>query len=346
MTQKMDQKKLMNELKQGELQPLYLLYGEERFLVSHYAKAIETAVFGEENNGNHYKDVFDGPVPVHDIIMTAQTLPFFSDRRLIFVRDSRLFVTGRKDDSERMTKYLDKAPEKTMEKTTIVFIESEVDRRSKLFKQMSKIGAVLDCTTPMPQHLATWVIRQAKTHGKGMSPAVAQHLLRTVGTNMAIIYQEMDKLAAFCGPRADILPADIEAICTPTLESRIFDLIKAMGSGRVSGALAMYRDMLVLKESPIMILSMIIRQFRHILLCKCCKEKGLTIMQTETKLGLRDFMVLEALGQGARFTVSELLTALEDCMETDVKIKTGLLPPEFGVELLIIKYSSFGDGAE
>jgi len=325
----MDQKKFISDLKNGALQPCYLLYGEERFLVSHYSQAIENAV----NNGD-YKDVFDGAIPAHDIIIAAETLPFFAERRLIVVRDSRLFATGRKNDSEAIAEYLPKIPKETI----IVFTESDVDRRSKLFKQISKVGAVLDCTSPTPQTLATWVTRLAKEKGKAISPPVVHQLLRTVGANMTTISQEVGKLAAYCGDAPEITTADIEAICTPTLESRIFDLTKAMGNGRVSDALAMYRNMLILKESPIMILSMIIRQFRIILLSKCAKEKGMTIMQTAAKLNLRDFMISEALGHGQRFTVEQLIKALENCMETDVKIKTGLISPEFGVELLIIKY--------
>jgi len=325
----MDQKKFINDLKNGTLQSCYLLYGEERFLVSHYSQAIENAV----DNGD-YKDIFDGAIPTHDIILAAETLPFFANRRLIVVKDSRLFATGRKNDSEAIAEYLPKIPKETI----IVFVESDVDRRGKLFKQISKVGAVLDCTSPTPQTLATWVTRLAKEKGKTITPSVVQQLLRTVGANMTTISQEMDKLAAYCGENPEITAADIKTICTPTLESRIFDLTKAMGNGRVSDALSMYRNMLMLKESPIMILSMIIRQFRIILLSKCAKEKGMTIMQTVAKLNLRDFMVLEALEHGQRFTVQKLIKALEDCMETDVKVKTGLISPEFGVEMLIIKY--------
>jgi len=58
------------------------------------------------------------------------------------------------------------------------------------------------------------------------------------------------------------------------------------------------------------------------------------------EFNLRDFMVSEALGQGRRFSVADLLKALEDCLDTDVKIKTGLISPEFGVEMLIIKYGA------
>jgi len=331
----MEQKKLVNDLKNGEYKSSYLLYGEERYLVSHYAKAIENAIFGTKGeDSGHYKDVFDGAIPVRDIIMTAETLPFISERRLIYVRDSRLFATGRKNDSETMADYLPNTPKETI----IVFVESDVDRRSKLFKQISKVGAAIDCTPPTPQTLATWVMRIAKERGKTISPPVAHQLVRTIGTNMSAISQEIHKLSAYCGSSPEITIGDINAICTPTLESRIFDLTKAMGNGRVTDALAMYRNMLILKESPIMILSMIIRQFRIMLLCKCAKEKGMSIMQTASELSLRDFMVLEALGFGQRFTVKELLTALEDCRETDVKIKTGLISPEFGVEMLIIKY--------
>jgi len=329
----MEQKKLISDLKNGILQSSYLLYGEEKFLVSFYAQAIENAAATTQDSYN-YKDVFNNTTPAHEIIMTAETLPFLTERRLIFVRDSKLFVTGRKDDSEKMAEYLPKIPKETI----IVFIESDVDRRSKMFKQMSKVGVVLDCAPPTPQTLATWVTRLAKEKGKTFAPAAAHKFVQTVGTNMSAISQEMGKLAAYCGDNTEITTTDIETICTPTLESRIFDLTKAMCNGRAAEALARYRDMLILKESPIMILTMIVRQFRIILLSKCANEKGMTIYETAKEFNLRDFMVSEALGQGQRFSVAELLEALENCLDTDVKIKTGLISPEFGVEMLIVKY--------
>jgi len=232
-----------------------------------------------------------------------------------------------------MAKYLHSVPDQTV----IVFVESDVDRRSKLFKQISKVGCVVECQQQTPQMLATWVMRLAKEKGASMTALVAGQFVRIVGNNMSQLYQETAKLAAYTGGK-EITVDDIHQICTPTLESRIFDLIKAMGSGKAADALARYRDMLILKESPLMILSMIIRQFRIILISKCAKEKGMTIFQTAKDFNLRDFMVSEALDQGRKYTVSALVDALNDCMDTDVKIKTGLISAEFGVELLIVRY--------
>jgi len=329
----MEQKKLLSDLKNGNFAQAYLLYGSERYLVQHYAKEIEKAVL-KDSESDFCKDVFDGAIPTHEIIMAAETLPFFAGRRLIIVKDSRLFATGRKDDSEKMAEYLPKVPESTV----VVFVETDIDKRSKLFKQMAKVGAVLDCEPPAPNDLVKWVTRQAKEGGKVLPPPVAHHFVRTVGANMQALANEMAKLVAYCGDGEEITAADVNIICTPTLESRIFDLVKAMVSGRTGDALKLYNDMLTLKESSLMVLSMIIRQFRIVLLSKCAKERGMTIYDTAKELGLRDFMVQEALGQGRRFTVDGLLTALEDCMDTDVKVKTGLISPELGVEMLIMRY--------
>jgi len=329
----MDQKKLMSDLKSGTFFRSYLLYGAEQFLVSFYAKAIEKAAF-PDGVDPLCRDTFDGKTPAYDIIMAAETVPFLAERRFVLVRDSGLFDTGQKENSAVIAEFLEKIPDTTI----IVFAESKIDRRSKPFKEITKVGAVIDCAPPTPNELSTWVTRLAKEKGKKIAPPIAHQLVRTVGTNMWTLSTEMEKLAAYVGSGEEITAGDIETICTPTLESKIFDLTKAMFSGKVSVALSKYHDMLLLKESPIGILTMIIRQFRIILQSKCAKDKGMTIGQIAAEFKLYDFAVSEALGFAAKFTTKELVAALEECLALDVKVKTGLITPELGVELLIVKY--------
>jgi DNA polymerase-3 subunit delta len=323
----MEQKMLKAELSRGEVRNMYLLYGEERFLVLHYAAAIEKAL--ECTN----KDVFGGAVPVCEIIMAAETVPFSASdsKRLLLIRESKLFASGRKDESEKMADYLSEIPPDTV----MVFTESEVDRRTRIFKKFAESDCAVECAPLSPPDLIKWVAHLVKEHGKTISSAAANHLLRTVGNNMANLSNETNKLIHYCGDKSEITAQDITEICTPTLESRIFDLTKAMGAGRTSDTLKMYSDMIFLKESPLMILSMIIRQIRIILLCKCHAEKNTANIARE--LNLRDFIVSEALSQSRRFTKEKLLAALENCLDTDVRIKTGLLDAETGVEMLLVK---------
>lgn len=328
----MEQKRLKAELARGELRNIYLLFGDERFLVQYYAAAIENAI------GGYNKDVFDGAVAVAEIIMAAETLPFdsvFSAKRLIFVCDSKLFASGRKAESEEMAKYLPKIPLDTI----IIFIETEVDRRTRIFKKTVELGGAMECISLSPQDLTKWLIHLAKEKNRKMEAYTADFLIRTCGSNMSNLANEADKLFNFCGEEKEIFPQDIEEICTQTLESRIFDLTKATGTGRVGDALKIYRDMLILKESPIMILTMIIRQLRIILLCKCHSDKNTPKFQIAKNLNIRDFVVAEALNHARRFTTQELISGLTLCQDTDLNIKTGLISQEIGVELLIIKIS-------
>jgi DNA polymerase III delta subunit len=86
-----------------------------------------------------------------------------------------------------------------------------------------------------------------------------------------------------------------------------------------------------------MILTMIIRQLRIILLCKCHSEKSTPRADIAKELKIQDFVISEALSHSKRFTTGQLISALEGCQSTDIKMKTGLISPETGVELLIIE---------
>lgn len=319
-------KSIKEDLKTGDFKNIYLLFGEERFLVSYYSKALEETGYD--------KDVFDGKVGVQEIIMAASTLPFLTEKRLIYVRDSKLFTSGRKDDSEAMAVFLPNVPPETI----MVFVEADIDRRSRLYKKAAELGRVVDCEPPTPQALTNWIGKLLKEKGKTISPPTITQLIRTVGGNMTTISQEIEKLAAYSASETEITTTHITAICTPTLESKIFDLIKCMSVGQVSTALSLYRNMLILKESPLMILSMIIRQLRILLLVKSANAKKMPRTEIAKTLNLRDFIVMDAQEQCRRFSQEQLLDALEMCLDVDVKIKTGLVAADVGVEMLIVRF--------
>jgi len=322
----MDAKQLRDEIKRGEFRRLYLFYGEERYLVRHYANILAEAL-GEPDN-------FDASSPVGAIISAADSLPFFADKRLINVKDSKLFASGRKDDSETMTTYLPQIPESAV----LVFMESEVDRRGRLYKKAAEIGGVIECKTPQTQDLITWLSRTFSQSGKTVDPHVANLLIRYAASNMTAIAQEAEKLTAYAWGRTSITAQDIQAVCTPTLQARVFDLVAAMGEGRVSDALGLYHAMIQMKEQPLMILAMVIRQFRIILLVKAALERKMSKAQMAKELELRSFIVDEALGQARRFNIEKLFSALRDCQDVDYKVKNGLINAEIGVELLIVQY--------
>ena len=69
-----------------------------------------------------------------EIIGLADTMPFFAEKRLILMEDSGFFKGGA--GADELTEYMGGIPESTC----LVFVESEVDKRSRLYKAVKGIS--------------------------------------------------------------------------------------------------------------------------------------------------------------------------------------------------------------
>ncbi|MDE6182604.1 MAG: DNA polymerase III subunit delta, partial [Eubacteriales bacterium] len=165
------------------------------------------------------------------------------------------------------------------------------------------------------------------------------YLIRNVGGSMDMLYNEINKLINY-KKEEQITKQDIDTICTKSIESKVFELIDAIGNKKIEQAVGIYKNLIFNKIAPFMILSMIARQFRIILQVKYLDRQGKNIPSIANELGLRDFVVKQALAQSKYFTNKVLLEAINECLEIDNKAKTGIIQDELGVEMIIIKYSS------
>ena len=333
-------KELKNDFKINQFKSVYLLYGDESYMIRYYSDLFTERLLATDSltaDTVMNRDIFEGrDFDIDDVIDAAETLPFLSEHRLIYIKDSGLLTTGRKADSETLAKYLPSIPESSI----IIFVETVIDKRNKLYKLVASQGRAVECTSPSESDLIKWIGNIFKKKNKEINPQTARLLLSTVPKGMDQIYTEADKLGDFVGERSTITPDDIETVCTKSLEARIFDLVGFLCTGQTEKALVQYHNMLIAKEQPLMILTMMARQFRLVLQCKAATEKHMAGSQIAQSLGLRDFMVRDFVKQAQNFSVNQLIEALHECQDTDIRIKTGWIAGELGVELLIIKYSN------
>ena len=188
--------------------------------------------------------------------------------------------------------------------------------------------------------MGTWIKQRCKANGMQMSDGVLNLFLQTVDHDMENLDGELQKLIAYKGERAEIRAEDIRAVCTVSLEARVFDLVKAVAEKHPERAVQIYRTLLSMKESPYMVLSLITRQFRLILETMLLTQNGLTQEQIAARLELREFAVKEYQRQSKRFPVAGWKQAVRDCLQADLDIKSGRAAEETAVELLIMKYAA------
>ena len=124
-------KTIDNDIKTGQFKQIYLLYGEEQYLIRQYRDKLKHALAADDDTMNF--SAFSGSdINQKEIIDLAETLPFFADRRLILIEDSGLF----KKSAEELADYMSFIPETTY----FVFAEKEIDKKTKMYKQVKKNG--------------------------------------------------------------------------------------------------------------------------------------------------------------------------------------------------------------
>lgn len=330
-------KELKKQWKNGEFGRCYLFFGAETYLLKDYETALEKALLPEGTEMMNH-DIFEEKRATAAAIMdAAETFPFLNERRLVTVKNSEFFQKGgRKEEGEKLKEYLADIPESTC----LLFIEEKVEKTSALYKAVVKQGQAVEFKKLTEKDLGTWIKKLCKDNQKQMSESVLGLFLQTVDHDMENIEGELLKLIAYKGEESEIKAEDIRAVCTVSLEARVFDLVKAVAEKRPEKAVQIYRTLLSMKESPYMVLSLITRQFRFILETKLLSESGMTNETIAAKLEIRDFAVKEYLRQSKRFSARVWKDAMKDCLETDLNIKSGKAAEETAVELLIVKYAT------
>lgn len=318
------------DIKSGSLKRMYLIHGEELYMVREYTARLKAAALGAASEMMNL-NVFEGKADADSIINASETLPFMSDYRVVLVKDSKLFDAGRKDDTEKLKEYA----ERVSDTTVICFVEDKVDKRNSLYKAVKKYGACVELNFLKDNELVDWVCKKS---GKRINASVAMHLIGNAGTSMENLESEIDKLVSY-SKNGEITTALVDELCTKSPETNIFEMVEAIGKKQPAKALEIYNNMLRMKQSPVYVLKMTARQFKLILECKYLQSKGDNAAAIAEKLSLRSFIVNGCLQQARNFKMSTLVSALQDCAKCDTDFKSGKISDKLGVEVIILKYS-------
>ena len=321
---------LLQDLKQETYKNVYLLCGEEAYLRNQYKKRLRDALVmdGDTMNYSYYEGKDINPCAVIDM---AETLPFFADRRVLMVENSGFF----KNKCEELADYMSSIPESTC----FIFVETEIDKRNRFYKEVKKYGRVVEFGTQKEDTLIKWILGILKKEGKNVTKETLQAFLVKTGSDMQMIKNELDKLVAYTDGRDVITTEDVEAVCITQTTNKIFEMVNAIAEGNQKKALELYEDLLSLKEPPMRILFLIARQFNQLYQVKLLGKEGLPSSEIAKQAGIVPFAVKKYQAQAKSFTEEELRTAVEECVASEEAVKTGAMNDRLSVELLIMKYS-------
>ena len=339
----MDAKAAAKAVKQGDIAPVYLLYGSEKYQMNEFAALLESQLLSKEDRDFALIHMDLGESPIQAVVEEAETVPFMVPRKLIFVRDSSVFTAG-KDNAkvehkiEVLLDYLNNPADYSV----VVFIvhNEKLDERKKVVKAVKKAGTVLSFAPLGGEDLLKWVARRAEKEKVVLEPGAPEALIRNAGTSLQTLAGEVDKLCLYAGAGGTVSEATVNELVARSTEQSVFALVEDIANLRLDRALGIFYELLKQREEPIKILALITRQFRIILQVKTLSRQSYSQQQIASQLGLHPYAVKIAGEQARKFETAKLEHILNALAELDYKMKTGTIDKVLGLELFLLKLAA------
>ncbi len=324
-------KSVQEDIKRQEYKNVYLFYGDEGYLKKQYRDKLLKAWNPDDDTLNFSR--FEGKgIDVKEVISLGDTIPFFAERRIFLLENTGFF----KSACPELAEYIEQLPEYLF----LLFVEEEVDKRNKMFKNVTKFGRVVEFKVQTEQTLMRWVLQILNREGKKITQRDMELFLSKTGTDMSNIEKELEKLLCYTMGREIITTQDIEEVCVNQVTNQIFAMVEAVSEQKQEKALQLYYDLLFLKEAPMRILFLLARQFNQLLQMKELKALGYDVKAIAEKMGIPSFVVKKSMGIVGRYSAQMLRQAVDDFVDAEEAVKTGKLEDVLSVELLIVKYAS------
>lgn len=326
-----DYKEIDSHIKTGSFSKLYVLYGDEDYLKLQYRNKLIKALVAEGDSMNYTILEGDG-ISENAIISAAETMPFFAEHRVILIKDSGYF----KKATEDVATYF----ENICDTSVLIFVESETDKRTKTYKAAEKNGLLCEFTLPDTKMLQTWILGKLKKDGKNMSADAYATFAEMTCESMSNMALEYEKLIAYTGDSNTISRADVEAVCTKQITTKIFELTDAMAAKDSKKVFDLYHDMLSAKEPPMRILYMICRQFRQFLMIGELHAKSKTNGEIASMIKAPEFVVRKSIPMLKKLSGKQIRGLLKDAADYEQMVKSGQLDEQLAVEMIMMRYSS------
>lgn len=325
---------LKRHLKEAPPARLYLLYGREPYLTSHYADQVVRLAMGkdagEDPLGQFNLQRFDGQDSSWDAIEEAgEALPLMAERKCVVVRD--FDVTAASVPFDRVLELAGDPPEDTVLIFWMDTVSPDGKKNAKWRKFLAAVeknGVCAELKPKTPAETAKLLCSGAARRGCHLRPENARLLFEQCGDGLYRLLGELDKLCALAletgGDDKEITRDMIETAATKNLEASVFDLSKSLLSGRYDTAYRILDRLFFQREEPVAVLGVLISAYADLYRVKVADAAGEPAESLAADFAYkgREFRLRNAARDAARLSLPALRECLDVLAEADMRLKS------------------------
>ena len=324
-----------------ELKPLYLLYGEEQYLIDTSINKIKKK-FGERILGINYIMIDD--TNIDNLISDIEMPAFGFDKKLIIVKNSGIFKKdGRKKSGspiqDKIADYIKENMDIIEESVILVFVENQADK-NVVFEAISKNGIICNIEEMKPHQLVKKLKQICNLYKVNVDELTLNYLVENSGTNLQHLINEIRKLIEYAGENGTITIDSVNKLSTKQIESVIFELTDHLAMRKIDKALEVLDNLIYQKEPIQKILVTLYGHFKKIYLCTVAVKLNKDVVNSLNLKPNQTFLVTKYKKQASYFKMTELRKILEALIDLDYNYKNGKIDLDVGLRCILCSYCS------
>jgi DNA polymerase-3 subunit delta len=216
--------KIINDIKAGNIKPIYFLMGDEPYYIDKLTEYIEQNVLQEHERDFNQTILYGRDVTIEDVVGNAKRFPMMADRQVVVVREAQ--------ELSRTIDKIESYVENPQPTTVLVFAYKykTLDKRKKVTKLIDKHGVVFESKKMYDNQVGTWISRVLQGKGYSIEPKANAMLVEFLGNDLSRISNELNKLQIILPKGHTINPKDIEENIGFSKDFNVFELQNALGS--------------------------------------------------------------------------------------------------------------------
>ncbi|WP_071131055.1 DNA polymerase III subunit delta [Enterococcus timonensis] len=330
----------IKKVNQGEIAPVYLVLGEEFALQERFKHALEHATLQGEDDELNKIAIDLNETPLSDGLLEAESIPFFGDRRVIFL-ENPTFLTGSPatngpdHDIDQLLAYL-KQPVDT---SVVVFMAPypKLDERKKVVKQLKKTAVLIDAAPISAGELKKFGQQAFLEANVSIEAEAYETLLQRTNFDLSKLENEIQKLTIYAETKGRLTTKDIDALVPRTLQEDVFKLAEFILAHNSEQALQLLDDLLLRGEEVLKLNGILISQFRLNLQVKILLEKRFAQAQIASALKVHPFRVKHGIEAVRNLPLTRLAQLQNDLVQQDFSLKQSVMDQKLMLQLFILK---------
>jgi DNA polymerase III subunit delta len=324
-------RELERRLKRNELAPVIFLWGEESWLVDETIRQIEVVALEPEAREFNREVFYGDEAEAQAVVTAAQTLPWLGLQRLVLVRGAD--ALPRSVDPALVAYCKQPSPS-----TCLIFTAQRAETSRPLFSLLIKLPWAVRFRRLLARELSTWIEQRIAARGCRITADAVAALRETVGNDLRLLANEIDKLVTFVGSEHTIEVDDLTALTDDIREMSAFELARFLSAGDLAEALRAWGKFASSGEYPGLALGAIIHHVRQLWRIKVAPHANTSPERLARELNIPAYTVRRLSAQAAMIESERLRQWLEALLEADQTLKRSGLPPQSVFERLILRF--------